>query len=92
MPLWYPVCDHPDAGGPPWFAVDPEGLVYRTDGHPAGPSTTPSFRILDAIAYSTGHDTIAGWTPWFTISGSMVAPADGHPLGPSSVPWYQSRG
>jgi hypothetical protein len=93
MPSWYPVLDHPSAGGLPWYSVDPHGEVRRAEGHPRGPAALATFRITNEIAYSTGYGTEGeAGVAWFEIIGSMVYRASGHPEGESTVPRYQVRG
>jgi hypothetical protein len=92
MPFWYPVCDHPDVGGPAWYVADHVGHVYRSRGHPLGASDELAFHVVDDLAYP-GHCGPADTDlACYRIRGSMISPAEGHPRGASDTPWYQMRG
>ena len=77
---WYPAYGHPD--GPSdiaWFRVV-DGWGYRTKHSPAGPSESPSFRMVADLAYPVL--AMPGSPPTFQVIGSFAYTDRG-------APWFR---
>ncbi|MBV0932814.1 hypothetical protein [Marinobacterium weihaiense] len=88
----FPTAYHPAGRAVlPWYERVGR-KVFRSYGHPDGPSTEAEFIVQQdkLIPLAQSADTLTG-APWFVERDQGYCPGYGHPDGSGRLPWFESR-
>lgn len=89
---FFPTDSHPQGRGlAPWYEQVGH-KVYRSYGHPNGPSNTADFIVQEGkLIPLQQRDLERPGAPWYVTKDKQFYPGYGHPGGNSRVPWFEER-